>query len=146
MWGYSLGFPHPTKGPKMAKLLTTLAALLLALTPAPAEAKNPGCPQYEKALAKYLPKNTVAAFSQIAYRESRCNPKSVSAVRRSTGYPDIGLLQVSGAWRSVTYAVCRLRPNQSHIVALTRLDCHLRVARYLYDNGGLGHWRATSGK
>lgn len=128
----------------MAKLLTTLAALLLVLIPAPAHAKNPGCPQYEKALAKYLPKNTVAAFSQIAYRESRCNPKSISAVRRSTGYPDVGLLQIQGSWRTVTIAICK--PKGSHIKALTSVDCNLRVARYLFDNGGMGHWRATSGK
>lgn len=113
--------------------------------PEPANAAAGRCPQYETQIARYFPKNVVAALSRIAYRESRCNPKSVSAVR-STGYPDIGLLQIQGSWRTVTYAVCRLKPTESHIKALTRLDCHLRVARYLYDNGGLGHWRATSGK
>lgn len=26
------------------------------------------------------------------------------------------------------------------------LDCNLAVAKYLYDRGGLAHWKATSGK
>jgi len=24
---------------------------------------------------------------------------------------------------------------------LFKVDCNLAVAKYLYDNGGLGHWR-----
>lgn len=128
-------------------LTAILTLCLVTATPArPAEAVAGRCPQYEKELARYFPKNVVATFSRIAYRESRCNPKSVSAVRRSTGYPDVGLLQIQGSWRTVTYRVCRLQPTQSHITALTGLTCQLRVARYLYENGGLGHWRATSGK
>lgn len=132
----------------MRRLLTT-AILTVTLwagsPPQPANAAVGRCPQYEAVIGRYFPKNVVAALSRIAYRESRCNPKSISAVR-STGYPDIGLLQIQGSWKTVTYAVCRLKPTESHIKALTRLDCQLRVARYLYDNGGLGHWRATSGK
>jgi hypothetical protein len=126
-------------------LFTVILAVSIVAAPDRVDAGG-SCPQYEKLLARYLPAKTVKTFSRIAWRESRCNPKSISAVRRSTGYPDIGLLQVQGSWRTVTYAVCGLRPNQSHVKALTRLDCHLRVARYLYDNGGLGHWRATSGQ
>lgn len=68
----------------------------------------------------------------------------MSAVRRSTGYPDVGLLQIQGSWRTVTRQICRLRQDQNHIKALTRLDCNLRVARYLYDNGGMAHWRGSS--
>jgi len=99
------------------------------------------CPQYEALFKRYgLPAKT---FSKIAWRESRCNPKSVSAVRR-TGYPDIGLLQIQGSWRTVTRQVCRLKPSESHVKALTRLSCHMAVARYLYENGGLGHWKGSS--
>jgi hypothetical protein len=127
--------------------ITFIAIFAVALITAPNRVDAGGsCPQYEKALARYFPAHTVKTFSRIAYRESRCNPKSISAVRKSTGYPDIGLLQIQGSWRTVTYQVCRLKPTERHITALTRLDCHLRVARYLYDHGGLGHWRATSGK
>jgi hypothetical protein len=126
-------------------VLTAIFAIpLIMATPAkPAEAAG-RCPQYETQIARYFPSDVVAAISRIAYRESRCNPRSVSAVRRSTGYPDVGFLQIQGSWRSVTIAICK--PKGSHIKALTGLTCNLRVGRYLYDNGGLGHWRATSGK
>jgi hypothetical protein len=121
----------------------TILAISAFITPAQAEAATGGaCPQWEKHFRKYgLPPKT---FSKIAFRESRCNEKSVSAVRRSTGYPDVGLVQIQGSWRTVTYAICKLKPNQSHIRALTNVDCNLRVARYLYDNGGLGHWKGSS--
>lgn len=127
--------------------ITLIAIFAVTLLAAPNRAEAAGtCPQYEKVLARYFPRDVVPVMSRIAYRESRCNPKSISAIRKSTGYPDIGLLQTSGSWRTVTRRICRLKPTESHITALTRLECHLRVARYLYDNGGLGHWRASSGR
>jgi len=125
--------------------ITIIAILALSIVAAPNRVDAGGsCPQYEAVLRRYLPAKTVKTFSRIAWRESRCNPKSISAVRRSTGYPDVGLLQIQGSWRTVTIAICK--PRGSHIKALTGLDCQLRVARYLYDNGGLGHWRASSGQ
>ncbi len=81
-------------------------------------------------------------MSKIAYRESRCNPRSLSAIRKN-GRPDVGLLQIQGSWVTVTRAVCK---KQDVIKALLNIKCNLKVARYLYDNGGLSHWRATSGK
>ena len=130
----------------MPKMITALVAATLVFLASPdkAQAAPPGrCPQYEAAIGQVFPKTMVPVFSRIAYRESRCNPKSVSAVRR-TGYPDVGLFQIQGSWRTVTIQLCR--PTGSHITALIRLDCQLRVARYLYDHGGLGHWRASSGQ
>lgn len=112
-------------------------------TPKAQSAPIRSCPQYEKALRLYFPVAVVPVLSRVAWRESRCNPGSISAVR-STGYPDVGLLMVQGSWRTVTIAICK--PKGSHIKALTNLACNLRVARYLYDHGGLGHWRATSGQ
>lgn len=126
---------------RIALLLLPLS--LLTLGTSPAKAAGGSCPQYEKQIARYFPRSVVKTMSRLAWRESRCNPLAVSAVR-STGYPDVGFLQVQGSWRSVTYAICK--PKRDHIKALTKLDCNLRVARYLYDNGGLGHWRATSGQ
>jgi hypothetical protein len=126
----------------LKKTAVTILALLAFQMPAPAEAATGRCPQWEKHFKRYgLPAKT---FSKIAFRESRCNPKSVSAVRKSTGYPDVGLVQIQGSWRTVTYQVCKLKSSQSHIKALTTVDCNLRVARYLYDNGGLGHWKGSS--
>lgn len=115
------------------------------MIPAQAEAATRGdCPQHHAILKKYgLPPKI---FGPIAWRESRCSWTSISAIRK-TGYPDVSLLQIQGSWRTLTRQICRLKPNQNHIVALTRPDCHLRVAAHLYNGGkGLGNWRATSGK
>ena len=118
-----------------------LALLSTALTTAPAQAAQGTCPQWEPLFRKHgLP---VKVFSRIAYRESRCNPKSVSAVRKSTGRPDVGLLQIQGSWVTVTSQVCRV-PRKRVVLALTDPSCNVRVARYLYDNGGMGHWRGSS--
>ena len=120
-----------------------IALISTALSVAPAKAQAGSCPQWEPLFRKHgLP---VKVFSRIAYRESRCNPKAVSVVRKSTGRPDVGLLQIQGSWVTVTSAVCGV--DRKHVVrALTDASCNVRVARYLYDNGGLGHWRTTSGK
>jgi hypothetical protein len=67
----------------------------------------------------------------------------LSPVRKSTGRPDVGLLQIQGSWATVTRAVCK---KQDVIKALLNAKCNVKVAGYLYRNGGLGHWRATSGK
>ena len=120
-----------------------LALLSTALTTAPADAAAGTCPQWEPLFRKHgLP---VKVFSRIAFRESRCNPKSVSAVRRSTGRPDVGLLQIQGSWVTVTSQVCNV-PRKRVVLALTDPVCNVKVARYLYDNGGMGHWRGASGK
>lgn len=117
--------------------------LITSLSVPSASAQAGTCPQWEPLFKKHgLP---VKAFSKIAYRESRCNPKSVSAVRKSTGRPDVGLLMIQGSWVTVTSAVCKV-PRNRVVKALTDATCNVRVARYLYDNGGLGHWRITSGK
>jgi hypothetical protein len=120
-----------------------IALLSTALATAPAQAATKACPEWEPLFRKHgLPAKT---FSKIAWRESRCNPKSVSAVRKSTGRPDVGLLQIQGSWVTVTAAVCKV-PRKQVVAALTDVSCNVRVARYLYDNGGLGHWRVSSGK
>ena len=125
-------------------MLTCLGILGLMI-PSQAQAVARGdCPQHHAILKKYgLPPKI---FGPIAWRESRCSWTSISA-KRYTGHPDVGLLQIQGSWRTLTRQICQLKPNQNHIVALTRPDCHLRVAAHLYNGGkGLGNWRATSGK
>jgi hypothetical protein len=120
-----------------------LALITTALSVSSADAAAGSCPQWEPLFRKHgLP---AKVFSKIAYRESRCNPKSVSAIRKSTGRPDVGLLQIQGSWSTVTQQICKV-PRKQVVAALTDVSCNLRVARYLYDNGGLGHWRVTSGK
>ena len=64
------------------------------------------CPQHHAILKRYgLPPKI---FGPISYRESRCNWRSISKTR-STGYPDVGLLQIQGSWRTVTYRICKLK-------------------------------------
>jgi len=118
-------------------------SLILALsTPGHASAASNSCPKLEPILREYFPKKVVPVMSHIAYRESRCNEKSVSAVR-STGWPDVGAWQIQGSWASVTRRICK---KQDVIKALQNLRCNVKVARYLYDNGGLHHWRVSSAK
>lgn len=93
------------------------------------------CPEWEDELAALgLP----PVFSRIMWRESNCIEDIVSKTRY-TGEPDVGLLQIQGSWRTVTANVCKVA-RADVIEALRRADCNLRVAKYLYDNGGLGHW------
>jgi hypothetical protein len=119
-------------------------ALFAALSiPAHASAATNSCPEWEPLLRQHFPAKVVPIMSKIAYRESRCNVQSLSSVRASTGRPDVGLLQIQGSWATVTRAVCK---KQDVIKALLNAQCNVKVAGYLYKNGGLGHWRATSGK
>lgn len=124
-------------------MLASVLFSLTLITPAQTGGQTTQtCPQYEQAIAKAgLPK----AFSRIAYKESRCQPRIVSAVR-STGYPDVGLVQIQGSWRTVTRQVCKLKAGQSHLDALKRVNCNLAVAKYLFDRGGFPHWTRYSGK
>jgi membrane-bound lytic murein transglycosylase MltF len=120
-----------------------LALLAVLSVPAHASAAANSCPKYEPMLRQYFPAKVVLVMSRIAYRESRCNARALSPVRKSTGRPDVGLLQIQGSWATVTRAVCK---KQDVIKALRTAQCNVKVAGYLYKNGGLGHWRATSGK
>lgn len=89
----------------------------------------------------------VETFSYIAYRESRCRPKAVNArwdengnivwTLNKNGSYDIGLLQINSTWKAVTRNICG-----GDITMLYKLDCNLRVAKYLLDNGGLAHWES----
>jgi hypothetical protein len=100
---------------------------------------NQSCPQFEDTFKQYglLP---VDRFSYIMWRESRCQEKIVSKPNRN-GTRDYGLLQINSSWSSVTKKLCKT----TSITALTNHKCNLTVAKYLFDNGGLNHWSATSG-
>jgi len=140
----SLGI-HGGRQQKYRELFKKLMALTLILalsTPADADAAALSCPKWEPLLREYFPAKVVPVMSRIAYRESRCNDKSLSSVR-ANGRPDVGLLQIQGSWATVTRAVCK---KQDVIKALLTARCNVKVAQYLYRNGGLGHWQATSGK
>lgn len=97
------------------------------------------CPEWEPMLRKYglVP---VKRFSYIMWRESRCQEKVISKPNRN-GTRDYGLLQINSSWKAVTRETCGTRG----VPLLLNHDCNLRVAKYLFDNGGFGHWSATSG-
>lgn len=91
------------------------------------------CPKWEAKFREYgLP---VQAFSYIAYRESRCNPQAWNRTLNANGSQDLGLVQINSSWKTVTHDICG-----TGIKGLFDVDCNLSVAKYLYDNGGLGHW------
>ena len=143
-------------------LITTIALSLLA-TPPVAEAKaTPSCPEYEAQLREHgLP---VKQFSYIMWRESRCEPKAIGWNYKKGKGPedcvlspaptyrhcdavksyDVGLVQVNSTWKTLVAQICK-RPRRQLIKSLSNPSCNLKVARYLYKNGGLGHWRSTSG-
>ena len=120
-----------------------LALLAVLSVPAHASAAPNSCPKWEPLLRRHFPAKVVPAMSRIMWRESRCTESALSPVRKSTGRPDVGLLQVQGSWATVTRAVCK---KQDVVKALLTAQCNVKVGAYLYNNGGLGHWRATSGK
>jgi hypothetical protein len=120
------------------------------------------CPKYEALLKQHgLP---VKDFSYIMWRESRCQAKAVGWNYKSgmshrdcklapakeyrkcgavRSY-DVGLLQINSSWKTVTAQVCKAPFGK--MLVLQKPDCNLKVARYLYDNGGMHHWKGTSGK
>ena len=120
------------------------------------------CPRYESLLKKYgLP---VKQFSYIMWRESKCQALAIGwNYKKGHGVSDCklavasvykncyavssydtGLLQINSTWKSVVAKVCN-RPARQIIKSLTKPECNIKVAGYLYKNGGIGHWKATSG-
>ena len=120
----------------MPILAAILGTLIVAAPTQAQELKR--CPKYEAAIkAAGLP---VKTFSYLAWRESRCNHRSISAIRQSTGRPDVGLFQVQASWATVTRRICHVKYSEV-VKALTRLDCQLKVAKYLWQDGkGASNW------
>ena len=123
---------------------------MLSLFPAPASAKQvpkdteKRCPKFEPLFEKYglIP---VQTFSYIAWRESRCRIKAINAIwdpngnmvwsLNKNGTWDSGLLQINSGHRENVKKVCR-----GDLDRLMTLDCNLKMAKFLLDNGGLKHW------
>lgn len=93
-------------------------------------------------------------FASIAYRESRCNPLAINArwnkqgemtySLNKNGTWDSGLLQINSGHKERVRRVCGKQALNNNLAGLLDIDCNLKVAAELYDNGkGLGHWRAT---
>ena len=150
----------------MLKRITISTIALITLSnPSVSHAETPNahsCPKYEALLQKHgLP---VKEFSYLMWRESRCQTKAIGWNYKPGKGPqdcvlspaptyrhckavssyDIGLLQNNSGWRTVTARICN-RPYRQLIKSLTDPSCNLKVAKYLYDHGGLAHWKGTSG-
>jgi hypothetical protein len=117
---------------------TTTSTLAMAEVPQTTKGKIPEdktqrCPEWESKFVEYgLPPKL---FSYIAWRESRCNPKAHNTTLNRDGSQDLGFLQVNSTWITVTKNVCG-----TSIDGLFNVDCNLKVSKYLYENGGAGHW------
>lgn len=120
------------------------------------------CRRFEPAFKKYG-LTPVKVWSYIAWRESRCEPKVIGwnykpgtdhtdcklapaeIYRRCKAVSsyDSGLLQINSTWVTVTAQVCGTK--RGDLKPLRTVECNLRVAKYLFDNGGLGHWGFPKG-
>lgn len=113
-------------------------------TTTPKKDVDRSCPNYENLFKQYglLP---VETFSYIAWRESRCRIKAINALWDEDGNMtyhlnknktwDSGLLQINSSHKTITKQVCG-----GGLELLLNIDCNLKVAKYLLDNGGLGNW------
>lgn len=100
------------------------------------------CKQFESKMKDYgLP---VKWFTYIAYRESRCRVGAVNAkwkdgkivwTLNKNGTFDSGLFQINSGWRTLTKNTCG-----GGLDKLLTVDCNMKMAKYLYENGGLRHW------
>jgi hypothetical protein len=121
------------------------------------------CPKWEGLMRKYgLP---VKDFTYIAWRESRCEPKAIGwnyksgmghwSCKRAPAVTykkckavksyDSGLLQINSTWVTVTAQVCG--SEWGDLTVLLDPHCNLRVASYLYrEGGGMSNWKATSSR
>ncbi len=98
--------------------------------------KKKRCPQWEAKFREYgLP---VVAFSYISWRESRCLIKAHNTTLNRNKSHDLGLVQINSSWKTVTSKVCKA--PYGDMTVLFKVDCNLKVAKYLYENGGLRHW------
>lgn len=97
------------------------------------------CPQYEAKFAEHgLPPEI---FSYIAWRESRCNPKSENWTLNANGSSDHGLVQINSSWKTVVAESCGSK--RGDLTVLLNVDCNLKVAKRLLETSAdpLGNWR-----
>lgn len=117
-----------------ATTTTTTTPQTTTTTVALSQQPSKGCPEFEPVLAAHG-LEPVQIFSYIAWRESRCTIEAMNTTLNRDGSFDSGLLQINSTWKTVTRNICG-----GGLELLVGLDCNLRVAKYLLDNGGLGHW------
>jgi hypothetical protein len=142
----------------------TLTLLVTPLATNPAEASKPWlCPKYTAQIKKTFPRKDWRTMDRIMHRESKCINRAVGWNHhkgmshrdcKDSGrfHPrkkckavkswDVGLFQVNSQWFTLTTRLCG---KNTRTTVLMRSKCNFRVAKYLYKNGGLHHWRGSSG-
>jgi hypothetical protein len=114
--------------------------------------KTQRCPMWEP-LFEEIGLEPVEVFSYVAWRESRCNPKSQNATWDKNGNMtyhlnkdksyDTGLLQINSSWRSKVAMVCGEKAIDNRMDGLKDVSCNVKFAKWIMDNsqGKLGNWR-----
>ena len=158
---------------RLVATTAALVALMIPIRAEASQNQLPDqCLKWRKMFHEYFPRKEVpqrdrATLMRVMWRESKC-------VAQATGFNyvkpygpsdcvrahwreymktcdylrpygrgvDWGLMQVNGSWRTVTVKICGKAPETG---VLLKPRCNLAVARWLYDNGGMGHWAGQSG-
>jgi hypothetical protein len=146
-------------------------ALVLALILGPVAVVSPVeasktwlCPKYTAQIKKTFPRKDWRTMDRIMWRESKCQTRAVGwNYRAGTTHRDcrdngfyharkkckavrswdVGLFQVNSSWYTITTQLCG-KNTRSRV--LMKSSCNFRVAKWLYENGGLVHWQGTSVK
>jgi hypothetical protein len=146
----------PTPDLDVAKYLITAPPTTTTTTTTVALAPVTNGKRCNKATVNKLAEYGLPAepFAYIAYRESRCNPLAINArwnkqgemtyALNKNGTWDSGLLQINSGHKERVRRVCGKEALANNLAGLLDIDCNLKVAAELYDNGkGLSHWAAT---
>ena len=158
---------------RMVAVTVALAALMIPTqVSAKPEPLPEQCRKWQKVFDHHFPRREISrrdrqTLMRVMWRESKCRTlatgfnyidpygpqdctpqywkeymKSCKYLRPYGRGVDWGLMQVNGSWRTVTIRICGKPPETG---VLLKADCNLAVARWLYDNGGMGHWAGQSG-
>jgi hypothetical protein len=162
---------HDRQALAVRRMVATTAALVALIIPATASQADASydwkCPKYTSLIKRSFPRESWRAMDAVMWRESRCiagstgfnyNPgrshadcvrahwsvyvRTCKHLRPNGRGVDWGLWQINGSWRSVTIRICGKAPETG---VLLKPRCNFAVARWLYDNGGMAHWRGQSG-
>jgi hypothetical protein len=150
---------------RTAVLVVAASIIVGANIPAAADATYEWkCDKYKTAIRKAFPRKHWRQMDAICWRESKSEPRAIgwnyhagkshkdcklTHAKKYRKCPavksyDVGLFQINSSWKTVTARICRAKFG--NMLVLQRPSCNVKVAAYLYRNGGLTHWKGTSGK
>jgi hypothetical protein len=161
--------PPPTRQDLEVPMKRLALVLALTLAPiavvSPAEASKPWlCPKYTAEIKKTFQRKDWRTMDRIMWRESKCINRAVGwNYRAGTSHRDckdsgrfhqrkrckavrswdVGLYQVTSSWSTITLRLCG---KNTRSTVLMQSKCNFRVAKWLYENGGLAHWQGQSVK